>query len=55
MFYVILQKNLKTDYVSVLSVFEDPDLADAELEDLIAESSDEDTFAYKMDVVGSPK
>jgi hypothetical protein len=53
MFYVILQKNLVTDYVSVLSVFENKELAEAELEVLITETSDEDTFAYRMDTVGA--
>jgi hypothetical protein len=52
MYYVILQKNLLTDQVSVFSVFENEELAKASLEDLINEVSDEDTFAYKMDVVG---
>ena len=52
MYYVILQKNLHTDYTSVHSVFEDRELAEAELEVLIDEVSDEDTFAYKMDVIG---
>jgi hypothetical protein len=52
MYYVILQKNLLTGYTSVHSVFEDRELAEAELEVLINEVSDEDTFAYKMDVIG---
>jgi hypothetical protein len=55
MYYVILQKDLRSDFVSVLSVFEDKELAEAELECLVLETSDEDTFAYKMDVVGGPK
>jgi hypothetical protein len=55
MYYVILQKNLRTDYTSVLRVFEDRELADDELEILITQNSDEDTFAYKMDVVGGSK
>jgi hypothetical protein len=50
MFYVILQKNLLTDYVRVLSVYEDESLANQELQDLI-DVSDEDTFAYRMDVL----
>jgi hypothetical protein len=52
MFYVILQKNLATDYVRVLSVYEDEKLANQELQDLI-DVSDEDMFAYRMDIVNS--
>ena len=52
MFYVILQKNLHTGYTSVHSVFEDHELAEAQLEILINEVSDENTFTYKMNVVG---
>lgn len=52
LYYVILQRNMATECVSVLSVFEDKELAEAELECLINESSDEEDFAYKMDTVG---
>jgi hypothetical protein len=52
MFYVILQENLATDYVRVLSVYEDEKLANQELQDLI-DVSDEDMFAYRMDIVNS--
>lgn len=52
MFYIILRKNLKTEYVSVQSVFENKELAESELECLILDSdSDENPFAYRMDVV----
>jgi hypothetical protein len=55
MYFVILQKNLATEYTSVLSVFEDKELAEEELERLITEDSDEDTFGYMMNIVGGVK
>jgi hypothetical protein len=52
-YYVILRKEIETNYVSVEAVFEDKELAEAELESLIEESGEEIGFAYKMNVVGA--
>lgn len=49
MYYVILEKDLETEVVSVHSVYEDEGLAVDALESLIESTED---CGYKMDVVG---
>lgn len=51
MLFIILEKNLKTDDIKVHSVYDDEEFAVSSLNTLI-ESSDEETFGYKMDSVG---
>lgn len=48
MYYVILQKNLRTEYTSIHSVFEDKELAQEQFDHLINEVSDEDEIAFKL-------
>ena len=50
MFYVILEKDLATEFVSVAGVFEDENLANEVMSEMIAEN---EGFGYKMNVVGS--
>ena len=50
MFYVILEKNLSNDHVSVAGVFEDEALANEVMSEMIVEN---EGFGYRMDVVGS--
>lgn len=45
MLYVILEKDLSTEYVSVYGVYEDQDLAENTLVDLINEN---EGFAYMI-------
>jgi hypothetical protein len=52
--YVILQKYLDTDIVSVHSIYDDETLVEMVIESLI-EGADEETVAYKMQVVGSSR
>jgi hypothetical protein len=49
MIYIIFEKNLETEVVSVHSVYDDEVLASATMEDLIEST---EYFGYKMDVVG---
>ena len=49
MLYVILEKNLKTDFVSAHSVYNDEALAVDAMEALIAST---ENYSYKIDVVG---
>lgn len=49
MYYVILEKDLETEVVSVHSVYEDEGRAVDALESLIESTED---YGYKMDVVG---
>lgn len=49
MYYIILEKDLKTEVVSVHGVYEDEDLAVDAIESLIESTED---YGYKMDVVG---
>lgn len=50
MLYIILEKDLETDAVSVHSVYDDEAAADSAMEALIESTED---YGYKMDVVGS--
>lgn len=49
MLYIILEKDLQTDFVSVHSVYDSEQLAVDAMETLIESTED---FGYKMDVVG---
>lgn len=49
MYYVILEKDLETEVVSVHSVYEDEALAVSAIEELIESTED---YGYKMNVVG---
>lgn len=49
MYYVILEKDLETEVVSVHSVYGDEQLAVDTMETLIESTED---YGYKMDVVG---
>jgi len=48
MLYIILEKDLKTDFVSVHSVYDNEALAVDAMEALIESTED---YGYKMDVV----
>jgi len=48
MLYIILEKNLETEFVSVHSVYEDEALAVSMMEELIESTED---YGYKMDAV----
>ena len=52
MFYIILEKDLETEVVSVHSVHEDDVRAVAAMETLIESTED---YGYKMDAVGEVK
>jgi hypothetical protein len=49
MFYVILEKDLKTEFVSVHSVYDNEEIAVDAMEALIEDTED---YGYRMDVVG---
>lgn len=49
MIYVILEKDLETEFVSVHSVYDDEEIAVDAMEALIKDTED---YGYKMDVVG---
>ena len=52
MLYIILEKDLETDIVSVHSVYDDEALAVDAMEALIESTED---YGYKMDAVGEVK
>ena len=49
MYYIILEKDLETEVVSVHSVFDDESTAVAMLDQLIESTED---YGYKIDMVG---
>jgi hypothetical protein len=52
MLYIILEKDLETEVVSVHSVYDDETTAVDAMESLIESTED---YGYKMDVVGEVK